>query len=222
MNPVQKEKLEKMNVMLNATLTNLVGVMNEVRTTIALNNDIISGGTAPQVLEPVKEEPVSLPVSKLPSLLESIGSAVSTLPVPAPIHPSSKLFTSESPLLDLFAASHFFPKGRGAVYPESPGFKWIRTIEVTEANASSVPSGFYGDSIRNIVIRLESYILLIKVESGVDVLANPDSILVFVAGVSEAPPGGVEKWYSARALPATPSKKLTEELQALAAAYRAA
>lgn len=122
-----------------------------------------------------------------------------------------RLLGSTSPLLDIFAPGPWLPNGKGTVTISSIGFKWYKStdpMDYANDTRAKLPSGFYGgeEYPKFVMLRMDTCILFwnFKMESRY--------MLVYIAGLSDAIPDGVVRWFEPNELSASYTRRLVTEI----------
>lgn len=153
---------------------------------------------------------------------ETVSTLIDGIKIP---DPESTLFAKKnhlerilgdsSVLLDLFAPGPWLANGRGTLTVGSEDFQWhqgTNPLQKAAQDRAQLPSGFYaGDSLPEcVLIRLETVILVWSFE------LTPESMLVYIAGISDTYPQE-PRWFRPTDLSASYTRRIVTELEAFRA-----
>lgn len=173
-----------------------------------------SGSAAPSA--------AAVPAMKTPSTLPAINPNVLE---PRPAEPAAPrnvievLMGLSSPLLDIFSLAPWLHSGRGRITIGSEGFNWHQHVDplqkLEEGRLQALPSSFYGGAEvpAYVLLRLKTTIVLW------DFSNDPEKMLVYAAGLSDADPSKI-RWVKLANLPASYTRRVEVELNEYLATIR--
>lgn len=189
--------------------------VSEAPARLADDTPTVSGARAAAAARSTLPKVNALPAPAIPSAGQGNN------PNRAPLENSiARLLSAQSPLLDIFAPAPWLPDGRGGVTVGSEGFQWYKGTDpfaLSNEDRAALPSGFYSGDQRPkfAIVRLETCILVWSF------VLDPETMLAYVTEVSDADPSNL-RWFKPSELSSSFTRRLVQELAALAEARRQA